>query len=439
MTYVGKKPADIIATAVDTTTGTFSGEVDAGSLDVSGNADIDGITNLDNTDIDGTLDVSGDLTVDTNTLFVDSANNRVGVGTVSPSTLLMVEPSARTTNFSASDFATYADILVKNPTNDSTCATGIAFITDASTYTNGASGIACISGSGDSESSLAFITRPNGAVAAEAMRIDSSGNVLVGKTSTGAENVGITLGSTGYASFTRDSNIALFLNRETNDGTIAEFRKDNTAVGSIGVYSTDLVITSTDDIFFNVAGASNNILQLYGGSGANSQVKFDSPVFPFTDNTRDLGNSTERWQNLYLSGGVYLGGTGSANKLDDYETGTWTPTVNGYSGTATFANATYTKVGDLVHVTVQVSLDGTSDGSSFQVRSLPFTSMNTTNSVFGGGVSWTNSSFSNNIYILVSSSNTQFTLYQPGDSLPISYTNIGANKTIRMFAIYRST
>ena len=405
MTYVGKKPADIIATAVDTTTGTFS----------------------------------GDLTVDTSTLYVDSANNRVGVGTVSPSTLLMVEPSARTTNFSASDFATYADILVKNPTNDSTCATGIAFITDASTYTNGASGIACISGSGDSESSLAFITRPNGAVAAEAMRIDSSGNVLVGKTSTGAENVGITLGSTGYASFTRDSNIALFLNRETNDGTIAEFRKDNTAVGSIGVYSTDLVITSTDDIFFNVAGASNNILQLYGGSGANSQVKFDSPVFPFTDNTRDLGNSTERWQNLYLSGGVYLGGTGSANKLDDYETGTWTPTVNGYSGTATFANATYTKVGDLVHVTVQVSLDGTSDGSSFQVRSLPFTSMNTTNSVFGGGVSWTNSSFSNNIYILVSSSNTQFTLYQPGDSLPISYTNIGANKTIRMFAIYRST
>src|SRR5210317_343045 len=50
MAYVGKKPANIIATAVDTTTGTFS----------------------------------GDLTVDTSTLYVDSANNRVGVGTVSP-------------------------------------------------------------------------------------------------------------------------------------------------------------------------------------------------------------------------------------------------------------------------------------------------------------------------------------------------------------------
>ena len=57
MPYVGKSPADIIATAVDTTTGTFS----------------------------------GDLTVDTSTLVVDSANNRVGVGNASPSTILHIK------------------------------------------------------------------------------------------------------------------------------------------------------------------------------------------------------------------------------------------------------------------------------------------------------------------------------------------------------------
>jgi len=119
-----------------------------------------------------------------------TSGGNVGIGTDSPSALLMVEPSARTTNFSASDYTTYADILVKNPTDDSTCATGIAFITDASTFTNGASGIACISGSGDTESSLAFITRPLDAVAAERMRIDSSGNLLVGTTSTPANLTG---------------------------------------------------------------------------------------------------------------------------------------------------------------------------------------------------------------------------------------------------------
>ena len=36
MPYIGKKPADIIATAVDTTTGTFSGAVSAASVDADG-------------------------------------------------------------------------------------------------------------------------------------------------------------------------------------------------------------------------------------------------------------------------------------------------------------------------------------------------------------------------------------------------------------------
>ena len=36
MPYIGKDPADIIATAVDTTTGTFSGAVSAASVDADG-------------------------------------------------------------------------------------------------------------------------------------------------------------------------------------------------------------------------------------------------------------------------------------------------------------------------------------------------------------------------------------------------------------------
>jgi hypothetical protein len=75
---------------------TLTGELDAGSLDVSGDIDVDGTTNLDAVDIDGavdmasTLTVSGDVTVDTTTLKVDSSNNRVGIGTASPSKSLVV-------------------------------------------------------------------------------------------------------------------------------------------------------------------------------------------------------------------------------------------------------------------------------------------------------------------------------------------------------------
>ena len=54
-------------------------------------SDADGI--IAKTDASGNLTVAGDLTVDTSTLKVDSSNNRVGVGTTSPSHKLHVEDS----------------------------------------------------------------------------------------------------------------------------------------------------------------------------------------------------------------------------------------------------------------------------------------------------------------------------------------------------------
>jgi hypothetical protein len=48
--------------------------------------------------ITGNFDVTGNLTVDTNTLFVDAANNRVGVGTLTPTVALDVVGTADATN-----------------------------------------------------------------------------------------------------------------------------------------------------------------------------------------------------------------------------------------------------------------------------------------------------------------------------------------------------
>ena len=140
---------------------------------------------------------------------------------------------------------------------------------------------------------------------------------------------------------------------------------------------------------------------------------------------------------ITLSGGAYIGGTGSANYLDDYEEGTWTPTLNSYSGTPTFSNAEYIKAGNLVLVALTVLLDGTADASRFEVSSLPFTCVNTTASVFGGGVSYTNSAFSRNIYVLVTSNSTSFGLYEESGS-NLSYTEVGTSKEIRLFVIYKS-
>ena len=47
--------------------------------------------------------------------------------------------------------------------------------------------------------------------------------------------------------------------------------------------------------------------------------------------------------------GIYVGGTGSSNHLDDYEEGSWTPSMtytNGGGATLSEALGFYTKIGN---------------------------------------------------------------------------------------------
>jgi hypothetical protein len=77
------------------------------------------------------------------------------------------------------------------------------------------------------------------------------------------------------------------------------------------------------------------------------------------------------------SAGIYLGGSGSANLLDDYEEGTWTPAIDpgvSYSGTLTLSG-NYTKIGRLVWINFRVVVSGgsVSVGTGGQlVTGLPF-------------------------------------------------------------------
>ena len=73
MPYIGKAPADIIATAVDTTTGTFSGVVDADAGITVDNITIDG-TEIDLSSGDLTVDVAGSIILDADSGSVNLAD-----------------------------------------------------------------------------------------------------------------------------------------------------------------------------------------------------------------------------------------------------------------------------------------------------------------------------------------------------------------------------
>jgi hypothetical protein len=199
-----------------------------------------------------------------------------------------------------------------------------------------------------------------------AMTIDSSGNVLVGKTSAGAASVGFEARANGFNAFTRDGGQPLEVRRLTSDGVLIDLRKDGTTVGSIGTLSSRLHIEN-GDTGLRIAGDLDQIFPCGSGGGDR-------------DAAIDLGSTGVRFKDLYLSGGVYLGGTGAANKLDDYEEGTFAPTFTpDTSGSlplqSVYDTMQYVKIGNWVTLSgfIRAATPSSPVGSSPNLGNFPFT------------------------------------------------------------------
>jgi hypothetical protein len=193
---------------------------------------------------------------------------------------------------------------------------------------------------------------------ATALTITSDEQVLIGKTSTGLSVTGTQITSDGRLMVTRDGNQAADFNRKSSDGDIVKFQKDGTTVGSIGTQGGDLVL-GTGDTGIKTVDTLATI------------VPYNTTTNSSRDASIDLGYPTNRFKNLYLSGGVYLGGTGSANKLDDYEEGTWTPTLGG-NAVHDIQTGHYVKVGGLVYAFVAIRPTSLGTGSTNRISGLPF-------------------------------------------------------------------
>lgn len=191
--------------------------------------------------------------------------------------------------------------------------------------------------------------------------VTNSGNVTVGGT------LGVTGAVTASNGLTVDDDGAtpLIVDRATNDGTIIDVQKDGTSVGSIKSEAGSGVSLSNPQ--------SNSYIALLANNQSNGIFYEDGTSKRFTpyssrDNDIDLGYATGRWKDLYLSGGAYLGGTGAANKLDDYEEGNFTPNLSfatagnssvGYSA----RTGKYVKVGKIVTFQLEMRMNGVTQGT----------------------------------------------------------------------------
>jgi len=108
-------------------------------------------------------------------------------------------------------------------------------------------------------------------------------------------------------------------------------------------------------------------------------LKTDADLELFCNNTGDAiifsTNATERLRIPSDASGITFPATqvasSNANTLDDYEEGTWTPSIG---GTATYnaQNGSYIKIGQLVYVFCYLNINAQGTGSTTTVSGLPF-------------------------------------------------------------------
>ena len=172
------------------------------------------------------------------------------------------------------------------------------------------------------------------------------------------------------------------------DGGNIFFNDNDTTFGTIGVIASDVLFIATPDgtgVGLNFDGDSPKI-NPSNGTGAG------------TDNVADLGHSGGRFKDLYLSGGAFIGGTGAANKLDDVEEGSFTPTFSSGFNSISYANqkGAYTKIGRLVTIQLLINLSSATGTSAIiEISGLPFNAANA-NSAYGGFYKSFNNSFNTN-------------------------------------------
>ncbi len=190
-------------------------------------------------------------------LVVDT-NGQVGIGTASPSATLELN----------SDIANAAKLKIGR-------LVGLSNYLELGT--SGGDSVINAIGVAGTNGSLVF-NRSTTTTTTESMRIDSAGNVLVGKTSNLVSQDGVQAEQSGLFAATRDGNNVAYFNRRTSDGSVIELRKDNTAVGVIGTEKWGIG-TSSPSATLNVvnnSGGWSTYINNDVGSGTQSGLLLDA-------------------------------------------------------------------------------------------------------------------------------------------------------------------
>jgi hypothetical protein len=247
-------------------------------------------------DVNGTARVSGNLTVDTNTLFVDAANDRVGIGTTSPT-------------------GTRLDIR-----EDTANSIRWGSTTTQYGFTSHDTNLAII-GSIGASTSIGFWTNSN----TERLRITSGGNLLVGTTTDAGYKLDVNgetrirgslnlqdVNNNGLINATSASGGRMYINAYLEHNLQIQ-NSTKFSIASSGAATFSSSVTATNAVFDRVANDSGSILRI-----GNATTYYDFSRNASTGALSIQGNQTGA-NNIIIaptSGNLLVGTTtdGGANQ-----------------------------------------------------------------------------------------------------------------------------
>jgi len=228
------------------------------------------------------------------------------------------------------------------------------------------------------------VVHPLGAVGTPS--ITFTGDLNTGIYSPGADQVGISTGGSnrffvdaaGRVGINKTPGAGAGLNQrlqikqtgDTYDGLQIEKFDDDSFLG-VGVFGSVWTFVAS----YNTTG-SNLPVRFFVGNSERLRIRADGLVGIGTAASNANGGI------LQLSSGITFPATAvaasDANTLDDYEEGTWTPSLGG-TATYTTNQATYTKIGRTVYVTAYIAVNSIGTGSTTTITGLPFSTAVTSN------------------------------------------------------------
>ena len=186
---------------------------------------------------------------------------------------------------------------------------------------------------------------------------------------------------TNFATAITLGNTAVYLGNTTT--TLGNLTLTNVTLSS---GTSNLASTSISNGTSNVSVVSSggNVVVSTNGATAVTVDTGQRTTFP---TTIGVGGATPSTSGSGITFPATQSDSSNANTLDDYEEGTWTPTITaGYTGiTYNNQNGWYVKVGTLVTVSGRINFSGTANGASISIA-LPFTMRSLGGDAYGSGM-----------------------------------------------------